>query len=76
MSGCHCLPSGPPDNASGAAPPTISDLRYDIGGVLFDVGAPIYISDLRYDIGSVQYDARPLFTISDVLFISMMSYIH
>jgi len=24
----------------------ISDLRYDIGGVLFDIGAPIYISDL------------------------------
>jgi len=24
------------------APIFISDLRYDIGGVLFDIGAPIY----------------------------------
>jgi len=43
-----------------------------MGGVLFDIGALIYISDLRYDIGGVLYD---LF-ISDVLLISMMSYIY
>ena len=35
---------------------TISDLRYDIKGVLFDIGAPIYISDLRYDIEGVLFD--------------------
>ena len=32
---------------------------YNMGGVLFDIGAPIYISDLRYDIGGVLYDTRP-----------------
>jgi len=38
---------------------TISDLRYDIGSVLFDVGTLIYISDLQYDMGGVLYDIRP-----------------
>jgi len=56
---------------------TISDLRYDIGGVLFDIRAPIYISDLRYDIGGVLYDIRPpIYYIGCAIYKYDVLYIH
>ena len=55
----------------------ISDLRYGIGGVLFDIGAPTYISDLQYDIGGVLFEIRlPIYYIGCAIYKYDVLYIH
>ena len=49
----------------------VSYLRYDIRGVLFDIGVPIYISDLQYDIGGVLFDIGvPIYYIGAPIYVS------